>query len=198
MITEIASKETYSAIAIALTFVAFYPYIRSILTNQTRPHVFSWAIWGVGTVIVFIAQLSDGAGVGAWPIGLSALISLAVAGLAFVKRTDMSIVRIDWVFLVLAMTALPLWFITETALSAVIVLTIVDLLGFAPSIRKAWDHPREENALFFGLGALRNGFVLLALEAITWTTALFPLAVGIACVAFVGLILWRRLIQPDR
>ena len=37
-------KELLSAVAIALTFVAFLPYIRSILTNKTKPHVFSWLI----------------------------------------------------------------------------------------------------------------------------------------------------------
>ena len=87
---------------------------------------------------------------------------------------------------------------TETALVAVVLLTLVDLLGFGPSVRKAYKAPWSENAVFFAIGGLRNGFVLLALGAYSWTTVLFPAAVGIACFLFVGLILGRRLNLPRR
>lgn len=189
-------KAAFSALALILTFVAFYPYIRAILREETRPHVFSWFIWGAGTVVVFSAQLAGGAGIGAWPIGVSGLITIGVAALALRKTADTSITRMDWVFLVLALTALPLWFATSSPLSAVIILTIVDLLGFGPSVRKAYQLPYEENALFFTLGAIRNGFVVAALEHYSLTTALFPAAVGIACILFVGLILVRRIVIP--
>ncbi|MEP0069846.1 hypothetical protein [Pyruvatibacter sp.] len=186
------TKAILSALALLLTFAAFYPYIRSILREETKPHVFSWMIWAAGTVIVFFAQLADGAGIGAWPIGISGVITFFVAVLALAKSADKSIVPIDWVFLALALSALPLWLATANPFLAVLVLTIVDLLGFGPSVRKAYASPYEENALFFALGALRNGFVVAALENYSWTTVLFPAAVGIACVVFVAVILLRR------
>ncbi|MEM7494532.1 MAG: hypothetical protein AAF296_14220, partial [Pseudomonadota bacterium] len=188
------SKQLLGVIALVLTFVAFYPYIRDILRDKIKPHVFSWGIWGVGTLIVSVAQWLDGGGAGAWVIGISGLITCSVAVLSWVKATDTSIVAMDWVFLILASSALPLWFFTESALSAVIILTIVDLLGFGPSVRKAYSLPHEENASFFAIGALRNVFVVLALENYSWTTALFPAAIGIACAIFVALILMRRTI----
>jgi uncharacterized protein with PQ loop repeat len=52
-------KELLGMIAIALTLVAFLPYIRSIFRGKTRPHVFSWVIWGSTTFVVFLAQLAD-------------------------------------------------------------------------------------------------------------------------------------------
>ncbi len=192
-IDALFSKEAFGFVALILTFVAFYPYFRAIHKGETRPHVFSWAIWGVGTVIVFFAQLSDGAGIGAWPIGVSGVLTMAVAWLAYSKRGDTSIVKADYVFLALAATALPLWFFTETALSAVLILTLVDLLGFGPSVRKAYDLPYEENISLFAIGAIRNGFVILALENYSWTTVLFPAAVGLACALFVLLIIGRRI-----
>lgn len=188
----IIDERTFSAIAIALTFLAFYPYIRAILKGTTRPHVFSWFIWAAVTFTVATAQLAGGAGVGAWPIALSGLITGGVALLALSKSADTSIARMDWVFLTLAATALPLWWLTHDPLAAVLILTSVDLLGFGPSIRKAWALPQEENALFFTIGAIRNGFVILALEHYSWTTALFPAAVGVACLCFVAMILIRR------
>lgn len=186
------SKDLFGAIALGLTFVAFYPYIRDILRGKTKPHVFSWCIWGVGTLIVSVAQLLDGGGAGAWVIGVSGLITCSVAILSWIKATDTSIVKMDWVFLALAASALPLWFLTESALSAVAILTLVDLLGFGPSVRKAYTLPHEENATFFAIGVMRNGFVILALENYSWTTALFPAAIGVACALFVALIMARR------
>lgn len=188
----ILSKEVFSAAAMILTFLAFYPYVRAILRGQTRPHVFSWIIWGAGTFVVALAQLADGAGVGAWPIAVSGVITVGVALLALTRFADTRFTRMDWMFLILALSALPLWYLTATPLSAVIVLTAVDLLGFGPSVRKAYDRPYEENAVFFTLGAVRNGFVVLALENYSWTTVLFPAAVGMACLLFVALLLGRR------
>ena len=52
-------KTIFSATAIALTFAAFLPYIRSIRSGKTKPHVFSWVIWGLTTFVVFLAQLAE-------------------------------------------------------------------------------------------------------------------------------------------
>jgi len=120
-------KAAFGATALILTFIAFYPYYRGIIRREVSPHVFTWFIWAAGTVIVFMAQLSDGGGMGAWPIGVSGLLTGGVAVLALRYPADTSIVRMDWMFLVLALSALPLWFLTSTPLSAVIILTLVDL-----------------------------------------------------------------------
>ncbi len=185
-------KELLSVIAVALTFLAFWPYIRSIHKGATRPHVFSWVIWGAVTFIVALAQLADGAGVGAWPIALSGLITFYVAYLAYRRRGDMTITRLDWTFLSLALTSLPLWYLTHDPLWAVVVLTGVDLLGFGPTFRKAYRFPFEEQASFFALAALRNFVVLGALENYTLTTMLFPAAVGGVCVIFIAMLAYRR------
>ena len=94
-------KEILSTVAIALTFIAFFPYIRSIIQGAIKPHVFSWVIWGTTTFVVFLAQLEDHGGVGAWPIGVSGSISIFIALLAYIKRADIAITRTDWVFLCL-------------------------------------------------------------------------------------------------
>ena len=43
-------KELLSAVAIVLTFVAFFPYIRAIINGAIKPHVFSWIIWGMNYI----------------------------------------------------------------------------------------------------------------------------------------------------
>jgi len=186
-------KELFSAVAIGLTLFAFLPYIRGILAKRVKPHVFSWVIWGSTTFVVFLAQLSDGGGAGAWAIGVSGMITICIAVLAYRSRSDISITRVDWVFLVLALSSLPVWYLTSNPLWAVVVLTFVDLLGFGPTFRKAYVKPHDEQATFYLIFALRNALVLLALENYSATTVLFPLMTGIACLLLIVVILSRRL-----
>jgi hypothetical protein len=185
-------KETLSIIAIILTFIAFLPYIRAIKQKKIKPHVFSWIIWGVTTLVVFFAQLTDHAGVGAWPIGFSALITLYVAVLAYKGKADTIITLSDWFFFTLAMSSLPLWYITTNPLWAVIILTFTDVVGFAPTFRKAYTSPFDEQLTFFVLITIRNAIVLVALEHYSLTTTLFPAAIALACTVFIILVLLRR------
>lgn len=185
-------KELLSAVATALTFVAFFPYVRSILDDTVKPHVLSWVIWGSTTFIVFLAQMQDQGGVGAWPIGISGCIAIGIALLALLKRSDLTITTTDWVFFVWAMSSLPFWFLTSDPLWAVVVLTTIDVLGFGPTIRKAYSAPHTESLMFFSLFAARNVIVVLALEHYSVTTVLFPATLAVACALLVVLVAYRR------
>lgn len=189
-------KEIASAVAIALTFAAFLPYIRKIIDGAIKPHVFSWVIWGSTTFVVFLAQLEGDGGVGAWPIGVSGVITISVALLAWLKRTDVTITATDWVFFVTAMSSLPLWFFTSDPVWAVVILTIVDVLGFGPTVRKSYLYPHSESLLFFSLFAARNLLVIVALKTYSITTVLFPAVIAAACLLLLLLVSWRRRI-PD-
>jgi hypothetical protein len=185
-------KDVFSAAAIVLTFVLFARYIRQIHAGELKPHVFSWVIWGIGTLTVFFAQFAGGAGVGAWPIGLSGAITLFIAVLSYVKRGDTKIAAVDWDFFIVALAAFPAWYLTDNPLWAVVILTLADLIGFGPTIRRAYHQPHLESVSFFALGALRNVLVVLALEHYSLTTVLFPAAVGAASLLLAALLVVRR------
>lgn len=185
-------KEILSAIAILLTLVAFAPYLYAILRGATRPHVFSWVTWGVTTFVVFLAQLEAKGGVGAWPIGVSGVITIFIACLAYAKRSEISITKTDWMFFASAMSSLPLWYLTADPLWAVVVLTAVDVLGFGPTLRKAYSYPHSESLLFFALFAARNLLVIMALEHYSLTTVLFPATTGMACIVLITMLSYRR------
>ena len=191
---EQLSKEFLSIIAIAITFIAFVPYIRSIHQGKTKPHMFSWIIWASVTFIIFLAQLSDKGGAGAWPIGVSGLITLYVAIIAYLKKSDIQITKKDRLFFLLAISALPIWYFTSNPLWAVVILTTIDLIGFAPTFRKAYHHPYEEQLLFFVLIAARNLISIMALENYSLTTILFPAATALACILFIQITMIRRTI----
>ncbi|NBV42395.1 hypothetical protein EBR96_06475, partial [bacterium] len=132
---NIPVKELLSLITSALTIAAFVPYVRSILKRETRPHVLSWVIWAISTTTVFAAQLASGGGVGAWPTGLSGIITFGIAILAVSAKGELDIKPVDWACLFAAGAAIALWVVNSDPLWSVIIITAVDLLGFVPTAR---------------------------------------------------------------
>jgi len=78
----------------------------------------------------------------------------------------------------------PLW--------AVVILTTVDMLGFAPTVRKVYHAPYSEPISFVALFFARNILVLFALEHYSLTTTLFPAIIATACLLLIALMLLRR------
>jgi hypothetical protein len=184
-------QQMASLAAIALTFVAYVPYLATIHAGTTKPHFFSWLIWSITTSIVFFAQLSAEGGAGAWPTGVSAALTVYVAWLAWIRRTDISITRVDWCFLWASLAAIPAWLFTAAPLWSVVILTLVDVLGFGPTLRKSYRHPEEESLGFYFLFIVRSLLSVVALESLSLTTVLFPLAMALACTV-VCVLLWVR------
>lgn len=185
-------KTLLSLLAIVLTVVAFYPYIRGILQGSIRPHLFSWLIWSIASLVVFLAQVSANGGVGTWSMALSGGLTLCIAVLAYVKKTDNAVSNSDVLFLVAALCALPLWHFTADPLAAVLILTLVDLLGFGPTFKKVYADPYAESLPFYGLFCLRNVLAMVAMEAYSLTTLLFPLSITLGSLALMVLIYKRR------
>jgi hypothetical protein len=190
--SALLDKPVLGALAIALTFIGTVPYVYSTLRGTTRPHVFSWVAWALTTTVVFFAQLQGQGGIGAWPTGVSALLTGCIAVLAWLKRGDVAISRSDGFFFAASLSSLPLWYLTADPLWAIVILTTVDVLGFAPTVRKAYHAPRSEPPVFYAIFALRNLTAILALEHHSLTTVLFPAVLGLVCLFILGLLLWRR------
>ncbi len=90
-------KELFSLISIVLTLVSFYPYIVSIKKGETKPHYFSWIIWGLTTTLSSFTELADDGGVGAYSVLIGGIICFYIAYLAYKQKRDYVIDRGDWI-----------------------------------------------------------------------------------------------------
>jgi hypothetical protein len=184
-------KSFVSAVAIVLTFVAYAPYLMDILKGKTRPHIFSWLVWAIVTSMIFALQISAGAGRGAY-------VTLAVAALIFMvfllalRNGDRDIKKIDVVFLVVAILCIPMWLVVEQPVLSIIVLSTIDMLGFAPTVRKSWQDPYSETLALYVITTLRHGLSILGLFQYNIVTILFPLTWVFANAAFAMLLIVRR------
>ncbi|MDX9742026.1 MAG: hypothetical protein RBT81_12765 [Gammaproteobacteria bacterium] len=187
-----ALRPWLGVLAAIITCIAFLPYILSILRGQTRPHVFSWVIWSINTSVAFLATLHAGGGAGAVVIGFSAGVTLLIAILAWINRADVAVTISDRLFFIAALAAMPLWHWMEDPFWAIWLITLIELLGFGPTLRKTWTQPFSESMTFYVVMMLRNVLVIAAMDRITLTTALFPGAMAMACVGLIAIMVWRR------
>ena len=185
------SKTIIGVIAIVLTFIGYAPYIRDIFLGKTKPHVFSWLIWTIVTTIIYALQISAGAGPGSW-VTLAVALTLFLVFLLGLKNGSKDIRKIDVVFLLAAVLALVLWRVVEQPVISIILLSSIDMLGFAPTIRKSWNDPYSETLSFYVITAFRHGLSIFALAEYNIVTYLFPITWVIANALFAIMLIVRR------
>ena len=184
-------KVFVALISVAMTIIGYSYYFRDIFAGKTKPHAYSWLVWASLTTIAFAGQVSDKAGPGAWVTGLTAAISFMIFGLA-INRGEQNITRTDKLNLLGAFLALALWFFTDNPVFSIILISIVDFLGFVPTIRKSFHKPGEETLIHYVLAGLKFLLSIIALNNYTLTTWLYPASLVVANLFFVIMLSVRR------
>ena len=186
------TQQILGAMAVIVGLLGYMYYIIGILKGEIKPHAFTWFVWGTLTSIAFFAQITDGAGPGAWVTGITALMSFVFMFIGLGASSRIYIVRSDWYLLIATLISIPIWYFSGDPLFAVILITIIDAVAFAPTFRKAYFHPETENTNTYALSGIKFIFAIFALENITIVTALYPLSLVVANGAFVAMMLWRK------
>lgn len=184
-------KDFLGYLATLVAFGSYAIYFWSIFTGKTKPHAFTWFVWGTLNAIAFAAVTVAGGDKGAWVLAVNVLACYAIAGIAFFQGRVVYD-RFDWLALLGALIGMLLWWRTSNPLYAVILVSISDTVGFVPSFRKAYHLPFEENATSFAVGLTYYILAIFALKSLTLTTWLYPAAIILLDSAFVFQILIRR------
>jgi hypothetical protein len=184
-------KELFGFISLACATVGYGSYIWSIFKGRTKPHAFSWIVWGTVTAIIFCAQVSKQAGVGAWATGATAIVCFAISILAM-WRGEKNITRSDWLTFIGALAGIPLWYFTKDPFWSVILVTVIGELGAYPTFRKSYFKPHEEMAFMYILDIAKYALSLAAIGHYSIVTALYPAIIVLSNSLFVLMLLWRR------
>jgi hypothetical protein len=168
-----STHASLTVIAIVISATGNVIYLLDLMRTKTKPHVFTWLVWAVLDVIIFLAQLVSGAGVASFVILANGIFSLIIFAVA-TRRSDISIVFADWIFLAGAGLAMILWVMTNGPLLSVILISTMGIFGFMPTIRKSISQPYAETVVYFLLQGTRSALTVIALEEFTVVTALDP------------------------
>lgn len=185
-------KTILGIIAIILTLASYARYIRDVINKKTHPHVYSWFLWSFITLIAFSLQLSGHAGFGALVTLTVGILATIIFLLSFFQGGKRDIVLADKIFFVLATVALGLWLLAKQPVISTILITIVDLMTFFPTIRKSWNKPFSETLSFYAINDFRFILTILALQKYTIITSLYPVTWVFADALFVLMLFLRR------
>lgn len=178
--------------AAILVLISYAFYIIDILEKKTKPHVFTWGLWFLIIFILFLLQISKGAGAGSLPTLFVSLLCLTVVILSLVKKTDKNIKKIDIVFLILTLLAIPLWLLAKApALSTALLILVYSLAGQG-TLRKSWIDPYSETISLWAINSFRALISILALSEYNFVTLAFPVLVFVSALGFAILLVVRR------
>jgi hypothetical protein len=178
-------------LAVIVGFLGYIPYLRDIFRNKTKPHIFSWFLWGLIETIILAIQINQHAGAGAWVTGFTAFICFLIAGLSF-KKGIKEFLRLDWVLLFASLFSLLLWWFTNNPLTATILLILTDAAAFSITFRKTYKYPYTETVIEYVFAALKSLVGIFALQTYNLNTWLFFAYLVIANSAFVIMTIVRR------
>ncbi len=181
----------FGVLGVIVGLAGYVPYFRDIIVGTTKPHVFTWFVWGLLNAIAAAAQVVEGGGAGVLVTGFTSFICLVIAGFALF-RGEKDISWSDWVCLFAALIGIVLWVLTKEALLAVIIVSITDTIAFVPTIRKAYHKPYEETASSYAIATVRSLLGLLALQSYAPANWLYLAAIFISDAGFTIMLLIRR------
>ncbi len=181
----------FGYITLIIATVSYIIYFADIAHGKTKPHAFSWLVWALLGLTVWLIQVAEQAGPGAWVFGYSAIAGVAIF-LFTLKKGERQIALVDWVFLGGAIISYLLWLVTDQALLSIILLSLIDVLGYLPTFRKSYLKPFEETASMYWLSLIKNFLTILALNHFSIVTVLYPATLFFMNIAFTTMLYWRR------
>lgn len=185
-------KEIIGYVTVILSFVALGPYIIDIFKNKTKPHIFTWAVWAVVTILAFFGQWQKGGGAGSWTTGVTGILTIFIA-LISIKKGSRDITKTDKIIFIGALLAIIPWFLTKDPTLSVVILTIIDVLAFIPTIRKTIKDPKSETFISYVLHTIRHSLSIVALANYNLATYIYPASLAVMNLIVLSIILKFRI-----
>ena len=184
-------KVILAVIAAVLAVIGNISYLKDTVRGKVVPHPYTWFIWSIVSMTTFFGGLMKGAGIGALPTGIAEgfTIIIFLFSLKHLFRGRAGHIRkIDNYFLAIALLGLIPWALTKDPTMSVIVVVVIDVIAFIPTLRKTWAQPDTEKPLLYGMNVSRHILTLFSLGAYNIATmihSIFMIVTNTLMVLFV-------------
>lgn len=190
-ITDISRAEFFAFLAILVSVIRYGTYLLTIYQKKTQPHLFSWLNWGLVVGIGAFAQFRLDGGPSAWVLAVVSFTCLFIAFLSLFIG-EKNITKSDWFAFIGALLAIPVWVVTKDPIMAIVVIIIIDILTYYPTIRKSWENPWSEPPGSYFWAGLRYFLAIFAITDITLQTLCYPFFLMATDWAFAIFLVIRR------
>ena len=182
----------FAVAVVILATLRYATYFHTIYQGKTKPHAFSWLLWGIVTGIGTLAQFELDAGPSAWALGFVSVSCLMISVLAFfIGERDYT--KGDWAALLGSIIAIPIWQATQNPLAALVIIMLIDVTTYYPTFRKSFHKPQTEPPISYGLAGTRYFLMLFAVPDPSWENLMYPFFLMTIDWAFALFIVIRRL-----
>jgi hypothetical protein len=165
---------TFALLALLLSLLAFFPYIRDTIACRTQPQRASWLIWSVLSSIAFLTQIADGATTSLWFIGIQFSCTFLIFILSISRGYGSYLSKSNLNILAMAAVGLVLWYLFESTAYTLAMVIMISAIGGYATVVKAFSAPESET--------LSAWFLLMT--------------ASICGIASVGVLNWMHLAYP--
>jgi hypothetical protein len=179
-------------VAGVIAFASYLPYIISILRGKTKPSRATMAIWVVVDSVIAASYIASGARTTVFTAVAYAVMQVIILGLA-IKHGMGGRSWLDVACITGAIIGMVAWFITKNAPTALFIATFVELLGFVPTIKKAYLYPDTEDTLAWVMAFLAATLNLIAIDSFSPQISVYPIAIFLGEVLVVSPLLFPKI-----
>lgn len=172
-------KETLAVIAAILAVVGNVSYLKSVVKGKVQPHPYTWFIWSIVSMTTFFGGIAKGAGIGALPTGVAEAFTIIIflLSLKYLWQGKAGQIRkIDHYFLAAALLGLIPWALTKDPTVSVVIVVLIDIIAFVPTLRKTWSNPKTEQPVLYTMNVARHVLTLFSLGAYNLATMFHSIA----------------------
>jgi len=166
-------------------------YVHDILRGTSRPNRATWWIITLVGCVIAASYWESGGRATIW-IALAYIFSPFVIAVLSIKYGDGQWQTLDRLCCLGAVISVGMWWITSSALAALSISIVVDLLGLLPTFVKAYSKPLTESKVAWGIATLASLINVLAIERWNFAIAAYPLYLLATNGLMIGIILYRR------
>jgi ADP-ribose pyrophosphatase YjhB (NUDIX family) len=172
-----------------LVLFAYAPYFKDIFAGKSKPHLYTWLIWAITQGTATVALLYGGGRFGSISLIVGTILVLAILILSFRFGTK-DITKADTASLFVALVAVVIWWIFNDPVISLLMVTIIDAIGFIPTIRKTHKDPQSETISFWVVMIVVDILSIVANAEYNFLTVTYlaMLAVGNLIVAVICLL----------
>jgi hypothetical protein len=162
-------------LAIAVSMVGAWGYVRDTLRGVTSPNRVTWGLWTVEGLLAFLIEVQDHVGLPALMTLTFGLVPLIVLVASF-RHSHLAwkIGKFDIFCGAVSVLGLVFWIFVGQATVALLSFVAADQVAALPTLRKSWIAPSTETGRTFFLGSVNCAITLMALRHFTTAGALFP------------------------
>ena len=186
-----AFKDLMGALSVAIALFSYALYVWKTFHAHARPHPLSWLIFGVLSGTGFLIQYDQGAGAGSWVMGVTAAVCLMLCLIGF-RQGERNFPWYEWAFLAAAAIVFAFYLVSRQPATSAILASIVNVLGFGPTLTKAWARPHSDSSSTFMLNGLKFVPSLFAMDIVSVATCVLPASLVVTNLAVALIIVLRR------